>query len=49
MFVSCFFVHFVVFLFVLCICVGEGGGIRVYACGCVRGFCFVFVSHCMFA
>ena len=39
-------------LFVLCICVGEGGGIRVYknyACGCVCGLCVVFVPHCIFA
>ena len=49
LFVSCVFVLFVAFLFVLCVCVCDGGGIRVYACACVRGFCFVFVPHCIFA
>ena len=38
-----------IFVCFVYICVGDGGGIRVYACGCVRGFCFVFIPHCIFA
>ena len=46
-----FFLWYFLFCFVY-VCVGDGGGITIrvfYACGCVRGFCFVFVPHCIFA